>query len=64
MFERFNFSIEASKAAEILTKMCLKSEVLPDGKRLQVNVPPTRAGMSVFNFSTCQFFHHVIILTA
>lgn len=36
-------SIEAAKAAEILTKMCLKSEVLPDGKRIQVTVPPTRA---------------------
>lgn len=40
----FNFSISAEKAAEILTKMCLKSEVLPDGKRLEVVVPPTRAG--------------------
>ena len=31
--------------AKLLTKMCLKSEVAKDGRSVQVEVPPTRAGM-------------------
>ena len=30
--------------AKLLTKMCLKSEVAKDGRNIQVEVPPTRAG--------------------
>lgn len=35
--------ISSAKAADILTRMCLTSEVIDDGKKLQVTVPPTRA---------------------
>lgn len=30
--------------ATLLTRMCLKSEVCPDGRSVSVEVPPTRAG--------------------
>ena len=30
--------------AKLLTRMCLKSEVTKDGRSIQVEVPPTRAG--------------------
>ena len=30
--------------AKLLTRMCLKSEVAKDGRNIQVEVPPTRAG--------------------
>ena len=30
--------------AKLLTKMCLKSEVANDGRNIEVEVPPTRAG--------------------
>eukprot|EP00112_Aurelia_sp_Birch-Aquarium-sp1_P008923 Seg1997.6 transcript_id=Seg1997.6/GoldUCD/mRNA.D3Y31 product="Phenylalanine-tRNA ligase beta subunit" protein_id=Seg1997.6/GoldUCD/D3Y31 len=36
-------SISAEKAAGILTRMCLKSEVIENGEKIQVTVPPTRA---------------------
>ncbi|XP_065060802.1 phenylalanine--tRNA ligase beta subunit-like [Rhopilema esculentum] len=36
-------NISAEKAADILTRMCLKSKVVDDGKRVDVIVPPTRA---------------------
>ncbi|CAL1531271.1 unnamed protein product [Lymnaea stagnalis] len=35
--------IEAKEMARLLTKMCLETEVLPDGATLKVTVPPTRA---------------------
>lgn len=37
------FSIDGKAMARLLTKMCLESEVLDDGKHLKVEVPPTRA---------------------
>ena len=30
--------------AQLLTRMCLKSEVAEDGKHIKVEIPPTRAG--------------------
>ena len=44
MHSSFDFSISAEKAAGILTRMCLKSEVTENGEKIQVTVPPTRAG--------------------
>ena len=32
--------------AKLLTRMCLKSDVTKDGRSIQVEVPPTRAGMA------------------
>lgn len=32
--------------AKLLTRMCLKSDVTKDGRSVQVEVPPTRAGMA------------------
>ena len=36
----------ADAIAELLTRMCLKSEVCEDNKSVSVEVPPTRAGTS------------------
>ena len=30
--------------ADLLTKMCLKSEVIEEGRSVTVEIPPTRAG--------------------
>ena len=35
------------KIAQLLTRMCLKSEVGEDGKSVCVEIPPTRAGVCV-----------------
>ncbi|XP_053315679.1 phenylalanine--tRNA ligase beta subunit [Spea bombifrons] len=32
-----------SRLANLLTRMCLKSEVLEDGKQIEIEIPPTRA---------------------
>ena len=36
----------AESIAKLLTKMCLRSEVIERGKSVRIEVPPTRAGES------------------
>lgn len=31
------------RVADLLTRMCLQSEVIDDGKNVKVEIPPTRA---------------------
>ena len=35
----------AESIAKLLTKMCLRSEVIEEGKSIKIEIPPTRAGM-------------------
>ena len=52
--KRIGISEEASTIANLLTRMCLKSEVVDEGKSIQVEVPPTRAGeLSQLNSKMC-----------
>ena len=41
--------------AKLLTRMCLKSDVAKDGRNVQVEIPPTRAGKPFFVFFTLLF---------
>ncbi len=38
-----SFSESAEKIADLLTRMCLNSEVKNNGKSIEVEIPPTRA---------------------
>lgn len=40
--KKVGISISAEKMCELLTKMCLPSEVLQGGERIKVEIPPTR----------------------
>ena len=42
--KRIGISEEASTIANLLTRMCLRSEVVDEGKSINVEIPPTRAG--------------------
>ena len=37
----------AESIATLLTKMCLRSEVIEEGKSVRIEIPPTRAGVCV-----------------
>ena len=37
-------SESAESIAKLLTRMCLKSEVVEGGKKVKIEIPPTRAG--------------------
>ena len=39
----------SEKLASLLTRMCLVSEVMPDGETIKVEIPPTRAGQYILN---------------
>ena len=47
--DAINHSIGISESAEsiakLLTRMCLRSEVIDGGKSIKIEIPPTRAGM-------------------
>lgn len=45
--KRIGINEEASTIASLLTRMCLRSEVVDEGKTIQVEVPPTRAGKCI-----------------
>lgn len=36
--------VGAESVAKLLTRMCLKSEVVEGGKSVKIEIPPTRAG--------------------
>ncbi|ESO90473.1 hypothetical protein LOTGIDRAFT_217906 [Lottia gigantea] len=59
--ERINkqvgINISAEDMARYLTKMCLQSEVLKDGKNLRVEIPPTRSDI----LHTCDIMEDVAI---
>ena len=38
----------AESIAKLLTKMCLRSQVIEGGKSIKIEIPPTRAGMCRF----------------
>ena len=42
----------AESIAKLLTKMCLRSQVIEGGKSIKIEIPPTRAGMCV-GLSAC-----------
>ena len=42
---RIGISEGAESIAKLLTRMCLKSEVVEGGKCVKVEIPPTRAGL-------------------
>ena len=37
-------SITAQEVAKLLTRMCLKSQPVEEGRAVEVEIPPTRAG--------------------
>ena len=37
----------AESVATLLTKMCLRSEVIEGGRSVKIEIPPTRAGVCV-----------------
>ena len=39
----FIYSESAENIASLLTRMCLQTEVVEEGKKLRVEIPPTRA---------------------
>ena len=47
--DAINRSIGISESAEsiakLLTRMCLRSEVMEGGKSIKIEIPPSRAGM-------------------
>ena len=47
--DAINHSIGINESAEsiakLLTRMCLRSEVIDGGQSIKIEIPPTRAGM-------------------
>ena len=45
--QRVGINEPADSIANLLTRMCLPSEVVEEGKAVKVEIPPTRAGLCV-----------------
>lgn len=52
----------AHSIASLLTRMCLKSEVMEDGANVKVEVPPTRSGTEHLHFTLYFFLSQIFFI--